>query len=517
MATQAKTGTRSKKASAPAHIYDTFIVGAGISGIAAAIRLDQVGYTNYKIIEKAHTVGGTWRENTYPGCGCDVPSSLYSYSFAPSAKWSHLFARQPEILSYLEEVSEKFDVKSRVEFNNELLNAAWDEKRKLWVLDTTKGQYLSKTVVFATGPITEAQIPKLNGLDTFKGEMFHSARWNHDYDLSGKRIAVIGTGASAIQFVPQIQPLAKELHVFQRTAPWVVPKPDMLLSEIGKSMIAKYPLIQKSWRNTVAQSLNLINFGLRNPAVLKPVGEVFKQVLKAQVKDPELLKNVTPNFTIGCKRLLFANNYYPALQQPNVNLIPHGLVKVEDNTVVAANGERHEVDVIIWGTGFEVSHPPIGKRVKNEQGQVLADLWKDTSPEAYLGTAMENVPNAFLMLGPNVLVYDSFIGLAEAQLDYIVDGLQKMKQQGISKLSIKPMVIKEHNKQVQKHLKTTVFNAGGCQSYYLDQNGRNFAAWPWSLKKLRERLSSLNLSDYEVVRTKAANSASAPAAETLAS
>ena len=498
MTAQAKKLNSTEGKALPQHIYDTFIVGAGISGIATAIRLDQVGYTNYKIIEKATRVGGTWRENTYPGCGCDVPSALYSYSFAPSAKWSHLFARQPEILNYLEEVSEKFNVSSKIEFGTELLNAAWDTERNLWVIETNKGQYLSRTVVFATGPITEAQIPKLDGIETFQGEMFHSAKWNHDYDLTGKRIAVIGTGASAIQFVPQIQPLAKELYVYQRTAPWVVPKPDTDLGDVSKALIEKFPLIQKTWRKTVAQSLNAINFGLRNPAVLKPVGELAKLILRFQIEDAELRKNVTPNFTIGCKRLLFANNYYPALQQPNTKLIPHGLVKVEGNTVVSANGERHEVDVIIWGTGFEVSHPPIGKRVLNEKGECLNDLWKSSSPEAYLGTSIENVPNAFLILGPNVLVYDSFIGLAEAQLDYIVDGLLKIKEKSISKLNIKPEVIKEHNDLVQKHLKTTVFNAGGCKSYYLDANGRNFAAWPWSLKALKKRLKRMDLNDYQV-------------------
>lgn len=493
MANQSKTNV-----AAQAHIYDSFIVGAGISGIAAAIRLNKAGYTNFKIIEKANQVGGTWRENTYPGCGCDVPSALYSYSFAPSAKWSHLFAKQPEILNYLEEVSEQFNIKPSIAFNTELSNAEWDDARQLWVLDTNNGQYLSRTVVFATGPITEPQTPRLEGLETFTGKTFHSAKWDHNFDLTGKRIAVVGTGASAIQFVPQIQPLAKQLHVFQRTAPWVVPKPDMPLGDFGKSLIAKYPAIQKNWRKSVALSLNAINFGLRNPSVLKPVGELAKQVLKVQIKDPELLKNVTPNFTIGCKRLLFANNYYPALQAENTNLIPHGLVKVEGNTVVAANGERHEVDVIIWGTGFEVSHPPIGKRVKNVHGTVLSDLWKNSSPEAFLGTSLQDVPNAFLMLGPNVLVYDSFIGLAEAQLDYIVDGLLKIRDQKIGKLLIKPTVIAKHNELVQKHLKTTVFNSGGCKSYYLDENGRNFAAWPWSLKKLRERLSELKLEDYEV-------------------
>jgi cation diffusion facilitator CzcD-associated flavoprotein CzcO len=480
------------------HIYDTFIVGAGISGIAAAIRLQKVGYNNFKIIEKASRVGGTWRENTYPGCGCDVPSALYSYSFAPSAKWSHLFARQPEILNYLEEVSENFNIKPLIQFNTSLDDARWDESRHLWVLETNQGQYLAKTLICATGPITEPQTPKLDGLESFTGEMFHSAKWNHDYDLTGKRIAVIGTGASAIQFVPQIQPKAKELYVFQRTAPWVLPKPDMNLNDWGKSIIAKYPAIQQTWRNSVAQSLNAINFGLRNPIALKPLNVIGKQLLKLQVKDPVLRKNVTPGFTVGCKRILFANNYYPALQAPNTHLIPHGLVKVEGNTVVAANGERHEVDVIIWGTGFEVSHPPIGKKIHNTNGQRLSELWKDSSPEAYLGTNLENVPNAFLMLGPNVLVYDSFIGLAEAQLDYIVDGLQQIKAQGISKLMIKPTVLRHHNQEVQKHLQTTVFNSGGCKSYYLDANGRNFAAWPWSLATLKKRLSSLNLQDYDL-------------------
>ncbi len=262
--------------------------------------------------------------------------------------------------------------------------------------------------------------------------------------------------------------------------------------------MAKYPLIQAGWRKSVAQSLNAINFGLRNPAALKPVNALGKQLLKLQIKDPVLRKNVTPNFLVGCKRILFANNYYPALQAPNTTLIPHGLVKVEGNTVIAANGERHDVDVIIWGTGFEVSHPPIGKKVFNSKGQRLSDLWKDTSPEAYLGTSMQDVPNAFLVLGPNVLVYDSFIGLAEAQLDYIVDGLQKVKAQEIAALTIKPTVLRQHNERVQKHLKTTVFNSGGCQSYYLDANGRNFAAWPWSLETLRKRLKQLNLHDYDV-------------------
>lgn len=428
-----------------------------------------------------------------------MPSALYSFSFAPSSKWSHLFAKQPEILSYLEEVADQFNINEKIEFDNELIGAKWNEVKHQWVLKTQKGQYLAKTVIFTTGPITEPSMPKLKGIETFKGEMFHSAKWNHDYDLKGKRIAVIGTGASAIQFVPQIQPLAKELFVFQRTAPWVLPKPDMPLGNAGKALIEKFPVIQQKWRGAIANTLNVINFGLRHPKILEPINFLSRQLLKLQIDQDQLRKDVTPNFSIGCKRLLFANNYYPALQASNTQLIPHGLIEIDGNTVVSANGERHEVDVIIWGTGFEVSHPPIGQRVSNASGQLLADLWKDTSPEAYLGTSIENVPNAFLVLGPNILVYDSFIGIAEAQIDYIVNGLLNMRDLKFTRFEVKKDVVRQYNQKVQKHLQTTVFNSGGCKSYYLDQNGRNFAAWPWSLKKLKQQLSELNLKNYDIV------------------
>ncbi|OTG68271.1 cyclohexanone monooxygenase [Acinetobacter sp. ANC 4470] len=480
------------------HVYDTIVVGAGISGLAAAYQMNQVGYENYIVLERASRVGGTWRDNNYPGCGCDVPSALYSFSFSPSHKWSHLFAKQPEILSYLEEVAEKYNLNEKIEFNNELIGAKWDESKHQWCLETSKGLYQAKTVIFTTGPITEPSMPKLKGIETFKGEMFHSARWKHDYDLTGKRVAVIGTGASAIQFIPQVQPLAKELFVFQRTAPWVLPKADMLLNDTAKGIIAKFPIIQQTWRNSIAQILNGINFGLRNPKVLEPVSFLSKQLLKLQIKDDQLRQDLTPNFTIGCKRLLFANNYYPALQQENVSVIPHGLVEIEGNTVVSANGERHEVDVIIWGTGFEVSHPPIGKRVYDANGRILAERWKDSSPEAYLGASLEKVPNAFLVLGPNILIYDSFIGVAEAQVGYIVNGLLKMREQKFTRFDIKRDVINQYNQTLQQHLKTTVFNVGGCKSYYLDENGRNFAAWPWSLKKLKQQLSEMDLKNYDI-------------------
>lgn len=353
-------------------------------------------------------------------------------------------------------------------------------------------------MILSTGPITEPQLPKLKGIETFQGEMFHSAQWKHDVDLTDKRVAVIGTGASAIQFVPQIQPQVKQLYVFQRTAPWVLPKPDLSLGEEAKHWLQRYPNIQRGWRAGVSQTLNAINFGLRNPKVLHPVSFLSRQLLRLQIKDPVLREKVTPHYSIGCKRLLFANNYYPALQAENCHLVDQGLVEVDGNHVIAANGERYEVDVIIWGTGFDVSHPPIGKRVMNSQGERLADLWKGSSPEAYLGTSVQHLPNAFMVLGPNILVYDSFIGIAEAQVDYIVDALLKMKQHGFKRLEVKSSVLQRHNHKLQKQLQSTVFNQGGCKSYYLDENGRNFAAWPWSLKRLKQQLKQINLDHYDV-------------------
>ena len=478
--------------------YQTIVIGAGISGVAAAVKLRQSGLHDFVVLEKAPDVGGTWRDNTYPGCGCDVPSALYSFSFAPSQQWSHLFAKQPEIYRYVQGVVKQFELDSVLRFGHELLEARWDVDLSQWQLKTSKGHFSATAVIFATGPITEPQTPKIDGLDGFSGEMFHSARWRHDIDLKGKRVAVIGTGASAIQFIPQIQPLAKQVVVFQRTAPWVLPKPDLPLGMRAKALLTRYPAIQQQWRGAVAGSLKLINFGLRHPDTLQPVSWLSKQLLKLQVHDPILRGKITPNFTIGCKRLLFANNYYPALQANNCAVVASGLVKVEGNTVIAANGERAEVDVIIWGTGFEVAHPPIGQRVINAKGQRLSELWQNSSPEAYLGTAIQDTPNAFLVLGPNILVYDSFIGIAEAQLDYIVDGLKQLQRHEIAEIVIKPQVLRAHNEAVQEDLQHTVFNRGGCSSYYLDAHGRNFAAWPWSLDNLKQRLQRLKLSDYEL-------------------
>ncbi len=487
-----------KHGSSQTHVYDTLVVGAGISGIAAAYRLKKSGILNFRVIEQASEVGGTWRQNTYPGCGCDVPSALYSYSFAPSYEWSHVFAKQPEILNYLKNVTDSFQLRWFIDFDTALESAKFDEQSNLWKVVTNQKTYFAKTVIFATGPITEPTVPQIKGMESFKGAHFHSARWDHSVDLRGKLVAVVGTGASAIQFVPEIQPKVASLTVFQRTAPWVLPKPDLPITDKAKDFLESNPSVQASGRRLVSEALRAINVGLRRPALIKPFELAAKAALKLQVA-PELRSKVTPNFTLGCKRILFSNDWYPAIQSSNAQLIDCGLTQIKGNTLIASDGTQTQADVIIWGTGFNVSHPPIGSKVFDTDAKRLSDRWKDSSPEAYLGAAITKVPNAFLMLGPNVLVYDSFVGLAEAQLEYIVSAIQTIKRQRIKRLEIKPSVVGAHNIKVQSALGSTVFNAGGCSSYYLDAHGKNFAAWPWSLSQLKSDLKQVDLKHYDCV------------------
>lgn len=473
------------------------VVGAGLSGIATAVRLKQAGIEDFVVLEKSDRVGGTWRENTYPGCGCDVPSALYSYSFAPNPDWTRTFASQPEILRYIDDTARDYQVTDHIRFGTEMLDAAWNEERMRWVVDTTAGRYEAEVVVAAAGPITEPAIPDLPGLDRFGGEVFHSGSWNHDVDLHGKRVAVVGTGASAVQFIPRIRREAAQLHVFQRTASWVVPKPDVPLDRRMRALFRRFPGLQRALRQALDTTFEGITFTLRHPRLLGVLGRLALLQLRLQVRDPALRKALTPDFTLGCKRLLVSNDYYPALGREDVELIPHALTEVGERHVVGGDGSTRAVDVIIFGTGFDVSHPPIAARVRDRDGRRLSERWEG-SPRAYLGLTVSGVPNAFITLGPNVLVYSSFVAIAEAQVGYIVDALQRMDRDGIAVLQMREEVEAAHNERVQQALKRTVWNSGGCRSYYLDASGRNFAGWPWSIAELRRRLARLDPNDYEV-------------------
>ncbi|MGW2329591.1 flavin-containing monooxygenase [Streptomyces sp. NPDC001700] len=472
------------------------VIGAGLSGIAAAVKLRRGGITDFLVLEKADRVGGTWRENTYPGCAVDIPSSIYSFSFHPNPGWSRNFVGQPELLSYIEDTVEKFRLAPALRFGTELLEAAWSEERRRWVLDTSRGRFVAQHVIFASGLLHEPIVPSLPGLDGFPGDTFHSARWNHDVDLTGKRVAVIGTGCSAIQLVPEIQPHVRELYVFQRTAAWVIPRLDFRVPGPVRRLFRHVPVTQRLFRGVSDGFLKALALVMRRRSSARLLTPVGKGLLRRQVPDPELRAQLTPDFTVGCKRLLLSNTYLPALTRPNARLVPHALAGADGSELIAANGERVEVDVVVFGSGFEMRHPPIAERIRGRDGQLLSETWKAKSPEAYRATTLPALPNAYLLLGPNIVMYNSLLALAEAQLDYVVDAIRTARDRGIDAMEIRPEPFRSFNDEVQRGLASTVYNTGGCSSVYLDEKGKNFVTWPWSTKRLRNGLARFDIENY---------------------
>ena len=475
------------------------IIGGGFGGIGAAIRLHREGIDDFVILEKGDQLGGTWRDNTYPGCACDVPSTLYSYSFARKPDWSRVFAEQPEIQEYLLQVADHHDVPERVRFGCELLGAAWSDERQEWDLDTTQGPLAARVLIVATGPLHEPTIPDLPGIARFEGKMFHSARWDHDHDLTGERVAVVGTGSSAIQFVPKIQPRVGKLHLFQRTAPWVLPKIDHVIPPIEKAIFHRLPFLQRIWRAVLYYFFELVQLAQRRPGVMSRLHGAGLSNMRRSISDPKLQEALTPSFVLGCKRILLSNTYYPALAQPNVEVVPAAVQEIRERSIVGADGVEREVDTIIFGTGFHVTDPPTAGRVRGRDGRTMAEVWEG-SPQAYLGTAVNGFPNLFELIGPNTgNGHTSAIVLIEAQLEYAVGALRAMERENITSVEVRRDVQDAYNARVQEALAGTVWNSGGCSSYYLDRNGRNATIYPWTTIDLRRRTAQFDLAEYDTV------------------
>ncbi|MDX1805009.1 MAG: NAD(P)/FAD-dependent oxidoreductase [Alcanivorax sp.] len=476
-------------------VYDVLVVGAGISGIGLGIRLKEADINNFVILEKADDLGGTWRDNTYPGCACDVPSALYSYSFAQKPDWSRAFAGQAEILDYVRDTAQRHDIQRYIRFNQAVERAQWREDRHLWEVRTADQLYLARTVVACSGYLHEPIVPAIPGLKDFTGKLFHSSRWDHGHDLRGERVAVIGTGASAIQFVPQIQPQVKHLTLFQRTPQWVLPKPDHAIPKLEENLF-RLPFTLNAWRKMLFGGFETFGIGFRRPALLRQIQKLGEAHIRMAIKDPALRKKLTPDYTLGCKRVLMSNNYYPALNQPNVDVFATGLREVRGNTLVGQDGSECQVDTLILGTGFFVTEPPIADHIFNNDGESLSQMWKD-GMQAYRGTTISGLPNAFMVLGPNLGIgHNSAFIVIEAQINYIISTLTTMREQQLSRVEVKDTVQKTYNRKVQKDLQGTVWNTGGCSSYYLDKNGFNSVGFPWSTLEMQRLLKQFDSDNY---------------------
>jgi cation diffusion facilitator CzcD-associated flavoprotein CzcO len=476
---------------------DVAIVGAGFSGLGMAIRLERAGRGDFVVLEKARDLGGTWRDNTYPGATCDVPSHLYSFSFALNPDWTHSFSPQGEIWSYLRRCAEDAGVTDHIRYGHEVTKASFDPGIRRWRIETTHGILFSRVLVSGTGPLSEPKIPQVPGLETFPGPIFHSARWDHSVDLTHKRVAAIGTGASAIQFVPEIQPTAAEVLVFQRTAPWVVPRRDRSITAVERAVYERAPLAQMAARAAIYWFRELYVLAFMDPKRAKGAQRLALRHLNRQVADPELRARLEPNYAIGCKRILISNDWYPTLQKRNVELLTGGLREVRGSTLVSGVGVEREADVIIFGTGFHVTDMPFAERVFDADRRPLAEVWAQGS-EAYLGTSVAGFPNFFMLIGPNTgLGHNSMVFMIESQLSYILDALQVMDATGDDVLSVRRSVQSAYNSELQSKLQPTVWNAGGCRSWYLDPSGRNTTVWPGFTWEFRRRTRKFDLSAYE--------------------
>jgi cation diffusion facilitator CzcD-associated flavoprotein CzcO len=456
------------------------IVGTGFSGIGMAIKLKKAGRTDFLVFEKAGDVGGTWRDNHYPGIACDVPSNLYSFSFALNPNWSKSYSPGPEILDYIRATAKKYGILPFIKFNHAVTEARWDDAAQLWHLQTPAGPYTANVVIGAMGPLSEPQIPKLPGIENFKGKMFHSQQWDHDYELAGKRVAVVGTGASAIQFVPQIQPEVAELHLYQRTAPWVMPRSERKVSRFEHALFKLLPFTQKLVRASVYSFLEIRVIGfVKYQGMMKLIQKVAEVHLRRQVPDRELRKKITPDYLIGCKRILLANNYYPALAQDNVEVITEGVTEVREHSVVSADGTEREVDAIIWGTGFYVTRNPAWDNLFGRDGRSLSATWEKTGMESYLGSVIPNFPNLFMIVGPNTgLGHSSMVYMIESNIEYVASALKFIEANDVASVEVKREAVDEFEKKIHSHMKDTVWTSGGCASWYIDENGRNTTLWP---------------------------------------
>ncbi len=474
------------------------IAGSGFSGLGVAIALGKAGVDDFVVLERAGALGGTWRDNVYPGCACDVPSHLYSFSFAPRSDWTRAYAPQAEIRAYLEWCADRFDVRRRIRFGQEIVEAAWSEPDARWLLRTRGGGALAaRVLVLATGGLSNPAVPAIPGLGRFRGARFHSARWDPAVDLRDRRVAVIGTGASAIQIVPSIQPLVSSLYVLQRTPPWILPRRDRAFRPWEQAVLRVIPGARWAYRQALYWRLEgrVLAF-VDQPGLMRLVARRARRHLARSIPDPALRARLTPSYLPGCKRILLSDDYYPAVARPNVEVVTDAIAEVTERGVALCGGRALDLDAIVFGTGFEVHRHLGGMAVIGRGGVSLAERWRHGA-EAYLGLAVAGFPNLFLMAGPNTaLGHSSMIVVIEGQARYAARAIRHLLDERLASLEVKRDVESAYNAWLQGRAAGAVWSSG-CRSWYLDPHGRNTTLWPGSATAFRARTARLRLADYE--------------------
>ncbi|OBI98301.1 flavin-containing monooxygenase [Mycobacterium asiaticum] len=455
------------------------IIGTGFSGLGMAIALQKQG-VDFIILEKADDIGGTWRDNSYPGCACDIPSHLYSYSFEPKPDWKNPFSYQPEIWDYLKGVTDKYGLRRYIEFNSLVERAYWDDDEYRWHVFTADGrEFVAQFLVSGAGALHIPSFPNIEGREEFAGPAFHSAEWDHSVELTGKRVAIIGTGASAIQIVPEIVGDVAELQLYQRTPPWVVPRSNPEIPRPVRSAMENVPGLRALVRVGIYWAQEALAFGMtKRPNALKFIEAYCKWNIWRSIRDRELRKKLIPNYRIGCKRILNSSTYYAALASPNAEVITDGIERITRDGIVTADGRERPVDVIVYATGFHVTDSYTYVDIKGQHGEDLVDRWNREGIGAHRGVTVADVPNLFFLLGPNTgLGHNSVVFMIESQIRYVADAIAKCDKMGAQALAPTREAQDRFNDALQERLTSSVWNSGGCSSWYLDEHGKNTVLW----------------------------------------
>ncbi len=481
--------------------WRVLIIGSGFAGLGLAMQLRKAGQDDFLLLEKAGEVGGTWRDNDYPGAACDVPSHLYSFSFEAKHDWSRKYPPQAEIHAYILQCVDKYRLRPQIRLNAEVQGAEFDAARGLWRVELVGGECLeTQALVSACGQLNRPAYPQLPGLERFRGEAFHSARWRHDLDLTGKRVAVIGTGASAIQFVPQIQPKVARLSLFQRSAAYVLAKPDRAYRAWEIALMRRVPLLQRGDRllKYLHHEVRALAF-VSLPWLMRSMRGRFTRHLARQMPDAGKRAQLQPDYPMGCKRILISNDYYPALAQANVEIVDSPIRAVREHALVSADGREHPCDVLIYGTGFTASDFLAPMRIRGLNGLELNQAWKDGA-EAYKGISVSGFPNLFLLYGPNTnLGHNSILYMLESQYPYVLGCLQALREQGLRYLDLRPEVQRRYNQRLQHLTRRTIW-AQGCSSWYQNASGKHTNNWPGYTFTYRHLTRTPELADYDCVR-----------------